>query len=86
MESSKIWHSSRELPKMSGWYIVFTNADMIATFHWSNLHKAWNAFDEVEPVDELNKSVIAWAYYEDIAPTPIHPVDTPTREECEHVS
>ena len=86
MENSKIWHSSGELPKMSGYYIVLTKADMIETFHWSSRHKEWNASDEVEPVAVLTDLVIAWAYFEDIAPTTIHPVDTPTREECERVS
>ena len=81
---SKVWHSSGEKPKKSGSYVVYTKSNNVATIDYSAKYQEWNCDDgtdqDVIRRNAMNSRVIAWAYCEDIVPSPLLPYNAARRD------
>ena len=82
---SEVWHSSGEKPKKSGSYIVYSKSKNITTLDYSAKYQVWNCDDETDYAvirrNAMNSRVIAWAYFEDIVPSPLLPYNAARRDE-----
>lgn len=81
---NKVWHSSGEKPKKSGSYVVCTKTKNITTLDYSAKYQEWNCDDETD-MNVIRRSamtsrVIAWAYFEDIVPSPLLPYNAARRD------
>ena len=81
---NKVWHSFGEKPNKSGSYIVYTKSQSITTIDYSAKYQEWNCDDETDK-DVIRRSnmtnrVIAWAYCEDIVPSPLLPYNAARRD------
>ena len=81
---SEVWHSSGEKPKKSGSYIVYTKSQNVATIDYSAKYQEWNCDDETDQAvvrrNAMTSRVIAWAYFEDIVPSPLLPYSAARRD------
>lgn len=63
-ETTIKWHkTSKELPKESGRVLILFKTGEIYGVHYSNRHKAFNAYDEIENSDNCfpTDEIICWA-------------------------